>query len=69
MKKIIWIIAELLSWFDDVQTFKQQKTTENRVYQYDKEKPISVSVDTIRLQNIVDAGNYTGTLSRIRKQK
>jgi len=46
-----------------------KKTTENRVYQYDKEKPISVSVDTIRLQNIVDAGNYTGTFEPNKETK
>lgn len=46
-----------------------KKTTENRVYQYDKEKPISVSVDTIRLQNIVDASNYTGTFEPSKETK
>ncbi|MCZ2249536.1 MAG: efflux RND transporter periplasmic adaptor subunit, partial [Bacteroidia bacterium] len=46
-----------------------KKTTENRIYQYDKEKPISVSVDTIRLQNIVDAGNYTGTFEPNKETK
>ncbi|GIL23858.1 MAG: MexH family multidrug efflux RND transporter periplasmic adaptor subunit [Bacteroidota bacterium] len=46
-----------------------KKTTENRIYQYDKEKPISVSVDTIRLQNFVDAGNYTGTFEPNKETK
>lgn len=46
-----------------------KKTTENRVYQYDKEKPISVSVDTIRLQSFVYAGNYTGTFEPNKETK
>jgi RND family efflux transporter MFP subunit len=70
MKKIIWIIAGVA--IVGLVIFKlasNKKTTENRVYQYDKEKPISVSVDTIRLQNIVDAGNYTGTFEPNKETK
>jgi RND family efflux transporter MFP subunit len=70
MKKIIWIIAGVA--IVGLVIFKlasNKKATENRVYQYDKEKPISVSVDTIRLQNIVDAGNYTGTFEPNKETK
>jgi multidrug efflux pump subunit AcrA (membrane-fusion protein) len=70
MKKIIWIIAGVA--IVGLVIFKlasNKKTTENRIYQYDKEKPISVSVDTIRLQNIVDAGNYTGTFEPNKETK
>lgn len=70
MKKIIWIIAGVA--IVGLVIFKlasNKKTTENRVYQYEKEKPISVSVDTIRLQNIVDAGNYTGTFEPNKETK
>lgn len=70
MKKIIWIIAGVA--IVGLVIFKlasNKRTTENRVYQYDKEKPISVSVDTIRLQNIVDAGNYTGTFEPNKETK
>ncbi|MCC7332853.1 MAG: efflux RND transporter periplasmic adaptor subunit [Flavobacteriales bacterium] len=70
MKKIIWIIAGVA--IVGLVIFKlasNKKTTENRVYQYDKEKPISVSVDTIRLQNIVDADNYTGTFEPNKETK
>lgn len=70
MKKIIWIIAGVavvgLMMF---KLLSNKKTTENRIYQYDKEKPISVSVDTIRLQNFVDAGNYTGTFEPNKETK
>lgn len=70
MKKIIWIIAGVA--VVGMMMFKllsNKKTTENRIYQYDKEKPISVSVDTIRLQNFVDAGNYTGTFEPNKETK
>jgi len=70
MKKIIWIIAGVA--VVGMMMFKllsNKKTTENRIYQYDKEKPILVSVDTIRLQNIVDAGNYTGTFEPNKETK
>jgi RND family efflux transporter MFP subunit len=70
MKKIIWIIDGVA--IVGLVIFKlasNKKTTENRVYQYDKEKPISVSGDTIRLQNIVDAGNYTGTFEPNKETK
>jgi len=70
MKKIIWIIAGVA--VVGMMMFKllsNKKTTENRIYQYDKEKPISVSVDTIRLQNIVDASNYTGTFEPNKETK
>ena len=70
MKKIIWIIAGVA--VVGMMMFKllsNKKTTENRIYQYEKEKPISVSVDTIRLQNFVDAGNYTGTFEPNKETK
>ena len=70
MKKIIWIIAGVaVVGLMIFKLLRNKKTTENRVYQYDKEKPISVSVDTIRLQNIVDAGNYTGTFEPNKETK
>jgi membrane fusion protein (multidrug efflux system) len=70
MKKIIWIIAGVA--VVGLMIFKllsNKKTTENRVYQYDKEKPIPVSVDTIQLQNILDAGNYTGNFEPNKETK
>ena len=70
MKKIIWIITGVA--IVGLVIFKlasNKKSTENRVYQYDKEKPISVSVDTIKLQNILDAGSYTGTFEPNKETK
>src|SRR5690606_7147707 len=46
-----------------------KETTESKVYQYDKEKPIAVSVDTIRLQSIDDAKTYTGTFEPNKETK
>lgn len=62
MKKIIWIIAGIA--IVGLVIFKltsNKKTTESKVYQFDKEKPISVDVDTIRLKNINEEGVFTGT--------
>lgn len=62
MKKIIWIIAGIA--IVGLVIFKltsNKKTTESKVYQFDKEKPISVDVDTIRLKNIKEEGVFTGT--------
>lgn len=62
MKKIIWIIAGIA--IVGLVIFKltsNKKTTESKVYQFDKEKPISVDVDTIRLKNINEKGIFTGT--------
>lgn len=62
MKKIIWIIAGIA--IVGLVIFKltsNKKTTESKVYQFDKEKPISVDVDTLRLKNINEEGVFTGT--------
>lgn len=62
MKKIIWIIAGVA--VVGLTVFKlasNKKINENKVYQLDKEKPITVDVDTIRLENINEEGVYTGT--------
>ncbi|MBX3257130.1 MAG: efflux RND transporter periplasmic adaptor subunit [Chitinophagaceae bacterium] len=70
MKKIIWIIAGIA--IVGLMIFKlasNKKTTENKVYQYDKEKPITVSADTIRLQIIDDANTYTGTFEPNKETK
>jgi len=62
MKKIIWIIAGIA--IVGLVIFKlasNKKTTESKVYQFDKEKPISVGVDTIQLKYINDEGVFAGT--------
>lgn len=69
-KKIIGIIA--LTAVIALVFFKlksNKETTESKVYQYDKEQPIAVSVDTIRLQSIDDAKTYTGTFEPNKETK
>ncbi len=59
MKKIIWIIVGIA--IVGLVIFKlasNKKTTESKVYQFDKEKPISVGVDTIQLKYINDEGVF-----------
>lgn len=62
MKKFIWIIVGIA--IVGLVVFKlasNKKITENKVYQFDKEKPISVNVDTIHLEFINEKRNFTGT--------
>ena len=69
-KKIIGIIALIaviaLVFF---KLKNNKETTESKVYQYDKEKPITVNADTIRLQTIDDANTYTGTFEPNKETK
>lgn len=70
MKKIFWIIAGIV--VVGLMIFKlvsNKKITESKVYRYDKEKPITVSADTIRLQTIDDANTYTGTFEQNKETK
>jgi len=70
MKRIIWIIAGIA--IVGLVIFKlanNKKTTESKVYQFDKEKPISVEVDTIRLKYLDDENTYTGTFEPNRETK
>src|SRR5690554_970040 len=70
MKKIIWIIAGIA--IVGLVLFKltsNKKTTESKVYHFDKEKPIPVDVDTIRLKSIDEEGVFTGTFEPNREVK
>ncbi len=70
MKKILWIIIGLaLVGLVIFKLASNKKTTESVIYQYDKEKPIAVDVDTIRLQNIDDLTSFTGTFEPYREVK
>lgn len=70
MKKIIGILGALaLIAFVVFKLVSNKKTTENKIYQYDKEKPIAVSADTIRLQSIDLANSYTGTFEPNKESK
>lgn len=70
MKKTIWIIASIV--IVGLVAFKlisNKKRTESKVYQFDKEKLISVKVDTIQLKNINEQSTYTGTFEPNREVK
>lgn len=70
MKKIIWIIVGMgVAGLAIFKLVSNKKTTENRVYQFNKEKQITVSVDTLRLQDINNAGSYTGTFEPNKETK
>jgi len=69
-KKTIGIIA--LAAVIGLVFFKlksNKETTKSKVYQYNKEKPIAVSVDTIRLQTIEDSATYAGTFEPNKETK
>ena len=68
MKKFIWIIVGIA--IVGLVVFKlasNKKITENKVYQFDKEKPISVNVDTIHLEFINEKGTLQEHLNPIKK--
>lgn len=61
-KKIIYIVVALaLIVFTVIRLKNNKETTQNRIYQYDKETPISVQVDTINLEELSVEYSYTGT--------
>ena len=69
-KKIIGIIALVaIVAIVFLKLRSNKQTTENRVYQYDKEKPIAVGIDTIKLQNIDDKVIYSGTFEPNKETK
>ncbi len=43
--------------------------TEERMYQYDKEKPISVQVDTLQLENVGNEYSFSGTFEPNKETK
>lgn len=69
-KKIIGVIALVavtaLAFF---KLASNKKAAEDKVYRYDRESPIAVSVDTIRLETIDDATTYTGTFEANRETR
>lgn len=61
-KKLIWIIVGVaLVVMGAFKLLNNKKISESKVYQYDKEKAVSVQVDTIQWKSIIDEKNYTGT--------
>jgi len=70
MKKIIYIVAALaLIALVVFRLVNNKKTTENRVYQYNKEQAINVQVDTIKLENLGNEYSYTGSFEPNKETK
>lgn len=70
MKKILWItfgVALIALMFFRLAANK--KASEERVYVYDKEKPIPVQVDTIRRQSLAESNTYRGTFEPNKETK
>jgi len=61
-KTLIWIIAIAgVVVITILQLRKNKEVTLNRIYHYDKNAPISIHVDTLRLQNLRHKTSFTGT--------
>ncbi len=64
---IVVIIAALAVVFFKLRSNKQVAV--NKVYHYDKEKPVMVEADTVRVRTIADQGAYTGTFEPYKETK
>lgn len=69
-RNIVYIVIGLVLITVMVIRLKSNKeTTQRRVYQYDKETPISVQVDTLRLKDVNAEYSYTGTFEPNKETK
>lgn len=69
-KKIIGIVALVaIVAIVFLKLRSNKQTTENRVYQYDKKKPIAVGAETIELQSINDGTIFSGTFEPNKETK
>jgi RND family efflux transporter MFP subunit len=62
-------VALALIVFTVIRLKNNKETTEKRVYQYDKETPISVQVDTLKLEDVNAEYSYTGSFEPIKETK
>jgi membrane fusion protein (multidrug efflux system) len=70
MKKLIWIIiGAAIVGLVVFKLISNKKTTESKVYEFDKEKPISVEVDTIHLKPLSEESAFTGTFEPNKETK
>lgn len=70
LKKILPLVAILAIIAVVIVKLKTNKeTTQQKVYQHNKEKPILVEADTVRLKTIVNATAYTGTFEPNKETK
>jgi len=70
VKRIIWIVAGVgLIALVVFKLARNKKITESKVYQYEKDKSITVQADTVRLESIRDDGTFTGTFEPNKETK
>ena len=70
MKKIIYIVVALALIVLTVIILKSNKeTTQKRVYQYDKEKPISVQATILKYESVESKYYYSGTFEPNKETK
>ncbi len=69
-KKIIYIVIGLaLVAVVFIRLKNNKETTQNRVYQYDKATPISVQVDTLKMDEVSAEYSYTGSFEPNKETK
>jgi len=69
-KRIIYILVILVPILLVVFKLKWNKeVTQSKVYHYDKEQAINVQADTIKLESVNDAYNYSGTFEPNKESK
>jgi RND family efflux transporter MFP subunit len=69
-KKIIYIVVALaLIVFTVIRLKSNKETTQRRVYQYDKETPISIQDDNITLKDVNAEYSYTGSFEPNKETK
>lgn len=70
MKKVIYIIVALVLIALVVVRLKSNKeTTQQKIYQYDKEQAINVEADTLKLEILGNENFYTGTFESNKETK
>lgn len=69
-KKIIYIVVALaLIVFTVIRLKNNKETTRKRIYQYNKETPVSVQVDSLKLEFADDEYSYTGSFEPNKETK
>lgn len=70
MKKIIYILISIALIIVVIFKLKSNKeTTENRVFQYDKQQAINIQADTLKFKKIENDYSYTGTFEPNKETK
>ena len=69
-KNNIYIVVVLaIVIFTVIRLKSNKETTQNKVYQYNKELPVYVQADTLKLENVENTNFYTGTFEPNKETK